>query len=509
MAGNLNAIPSIMKLNKTLSIFAAALAVTGLAGCEGEKDLIIIEGNLPIKTTTLYMVGDATPAGWSIDSPTPLSASGDDPLVFTWEGSLVKGEMKLCLVPGSWDNPFIRPANAGEEIGRQGLPETTFVMHAGDPDNKWNIADAGVYSLRFDLREWTMSATFLREADAPEIKPIETETLYIVGNAAPCEWNINDPSPLVKISDYKFVYEGPLVSGELKACLTTGSWDVPFVRPGSNGCRIDRNGIENDDFVYTASPDDKWIVAEPGIYRLTFDLEAWKVSAEYTGEFVPAARLYMIGEATDGGWSWDAATVVEASAGDNTLFVWEGELGRGSLKASLEKDFGAPFYRPAFADCVISADGVASHEMVFTDGPDDKWLVTDAGRYRLTFDTKAMTFDAVFLEEKLPALYIIGDATAGGWSLDDATVVNTKVSGLYTWTGELKEGEMKACLTRDFSAPFYRPSFAACEISESGAASSEMVFTTDPDDKWLVTLAGTYRLTFNTVAMTFEAEYIK
>ena len=34
-----------------------------LVSCDGEKDLKIIEGNLPIKTSTLYMVGDATPNG--------------------------------------------------------------------------------------------------------------------------------------------------------------------------------------------------------------------------------------------------------------------------------------------------------------------------------------------------------------------------------------------------------------------------------------------------------------
>ena len=46
---------------------AAVLLLTiALAGCEGEKDLIVIEGNLPIKTETFYMVGDATPAGISV-----------------------------------------------------------------------------------------------------------------------------------------------------------------------------------------------------------------------------------------------------------------------------------------------------------------------------------------------------------------------------------------------------------------------------------------------------------
>lgn len=99
-----------------------------LTGCDGEKDLKIIDGNLPIKTSTLFMVGDATPNGWSIDDPTPFTQNADDPMLFTWEGTLNTGEMKLCLVAGSWDNPFIRPANDQETISKSNVSGQTFVM---------------------------------------------------------------------------------------------------------------------------------------------------------------------------------------------------------------------------------------------------------------------------------------------------------------------------------------------------------------------------------------------
>ena len=500
-----------MKFKNIFTIFSALCASLLLTCCEGEKDLIIIEGNLPIKTSTLFLVGDATPNGWSIDNPTPMTASDDDPLVFSWEGQLNPGEMKLCLTKGSWDAPFIRPLVAGDKIGRDGIADALFDMHAGDPDNKWKVADKGIYSLTFDLRNWIMSAKFVREADAPEIIPVQTENLYIVGSATPNGWNIDEPTALEKKSDYIFVYEGPLDAGEMKACTTTGSWDVEFVRPSYDGCKINSSGAEAADFVFTAAPDYKWVVDEPGIYRLTFDLEHFTIAAEYTGSFTPTPKLYMIGEATEGGWSWDDAIVIEASEGNDGLFVWEGELGRGSLKASSVKDFEAAFYRPAVADCEISSEGVASHEMVLTEGPDDKWLVTTAGRYRLTFNTTDMTFDAVYKGESVdfPVLYMIGDATAGGWSLDDATPVTTDTENFYQWEGILNVGAMKACFTRDFSAPFYRPADSGCEISETGASSDAMVFTTDPDDKWTVTKAGKYRLTFAMSAMKFSAQYLE
>ena len=183
-----------MKFKNIFTIYSALCASLLLTCCEGEKDLIIIEGNLPIKTSTLFLVGDATPNGWSIDNPTPMTASDDDPLVFSWEGQLNPGEMKLCLTKGSWDAPFIRPLVAGDKIGRDGIADALFDMHAGDPDNKWKVADKGIYSLTFDLRNWIMSAKFVREADAPEIIPVQTENLYIVGSATPNGWNIDEPT---------------------------------------------------------------------------------------------------------------------------------------------------------------------------------------------------------------------------------------------------------------------------------------------------------------------------
>jgi len=499
-----------MNIKNIISIFSGLLMLVGLTGCDGEKELIIIDGNLPIKTSTLYMVGDATPNGWNIDAPTPLTSSDEDPLVFSWEGPLNVGEMKLCLATGSWDNPFIRPQNAGEEINKNGLADVTFKMHAGDPDDKWKVSEAGIYSLRFDLRNWKMSVDFIRDQDAPVIEPIATDVLYIVGDFN--DWNIDAPTQLDKKSEYIFVYEGALSAGEMKACITTGSWDAPFIRPEANGCKIDKNGVENEKFVYSVSPDNKWKVEESGIYRLTFDLQSWTIAAEYIGEFKPTPRLFMIGEATDGGWSWDAATVIEATADNDNLFVWEGELGRGTFKASEIKDFSAPFYRPSTPNCEVSDKGVDSHEMVFTESPDDQWLVTVAGKYRLTFNTSDMTFDAKFLEngpEKLPSLYMIGEATTGGWSLDNATEIATTTENIYTWEGVLKVGTFKACVTKDFSAPFYRPTYANCEVSENGVASHDMVFTTDPDDQWSVVKAGKYRLTFNITDMTFDAIYLE
>lgn len=137
-------------------------AVT-MTGCEAEKDLMVIEGNLPIKTSTLYMVGDATPAGWDIGNPTALTSSEEDPLIFFYEGHLNGGELKCCLTPGNWDAPFIHPLTQGREIGKSGISGENFQLYAGGDDLKWKVTEAGKYNLTFDLRNWIMKVTYLGE----------------------------------------------------------------------------------------------------------------------------------------------------------------------------------------------------------------------------------------------------------------------------------------------------------------------------------------------------------
>ena len=161
-----------MKINKILSSLTIVAAALLASACDDEKDLVVIEGNLPIKTSTLYMVGDATPNGWSIDNPTPLEATADDPLVFTWEATLNTGELKLCLTAGSWDAPFIRPVDNGTEINQTAIDGATFAMHAGDPDDKWRVTEAGVYRLTFDLRNWKMSTAHLGGKPLTPAEPI-------------------------------------------------------------------------------------------------------------------------------------------------------------------------------------------------------------------------------------------------------------------------------------------------------------------------------------------------
>ncbi len=500
-----------MKIQNILYTLAFPL-MCSLSGCEGEKDLIIIEDDLPIKTSVLYMVGDATPKGWDIVSPTPMTASDEDPLLFTYEGNLNVGELKLCTATGTWDVPFIRPLAAGTEIGKEPIVDASFKMHAGDPDDKWNVVEAGVYNLRFDLRHRTMSATWLREPDAPEIVPIETEALYIIGDATPSWWNIESPTPLEKKSKYVFVYEGGLSEGALQALLTPGDWAPAFILPMTADSKIGKTGIEAEQFNYSINHNNMWQVEEAGRYRLTFDLEHWTISTEYLGDY-SLEKLYMVGSATEGGWSLDRATEMTAVNGVEGEYTWTGYLSKGTFKASTVKDFDAPFYRPSSATCYVSETGITATDVVYTTSPDDQWNVVTAGNYTITINIDKMTIAAEFLGDpgKRPistdVLYILGDAAPGNWDINNPTPLEKKSDYVFVYEGKLFTGALQAtAVAGDWNVPFILPTVNGCKINKAGVENGELDYLVDHTNMWQVEEAGNYRLTFDLGKWTLAVE---
>lgn len=380
-----------------------ALVALVVSGCQSEKPYVTIEGELPIKTNTLYMVGDATPAGWSIDNPAPLVQNETDKLLFEWEGNLYGGEFKLYLVPGDWGNGAIRPEKDQREVSKTDIVNEKFVMYAGDPDNKWRVTEAGKYRLSFNLRDWTMSTTYLGGQDGPTIEPIETENVYIVGDGCPSGWDIGSPKALTKTADYTFVYEGNLYTdgeGAIKFCCTTGDWGCKWIRPQESNVEIGKAGVASEDFTYTVAPDDKWKVTEKGKYRLTLDLKNWKIAAEYLGEADPEGPvkncIYIVGDATPNGWNIDNPCRVEETETEG-VFEWTGNLVIGEFKACREKgqNWTQAFIHPNATTNLTSA-GISDQRFdEYAGGEDIKWVVQEAGSYTLTFDLNGMTFNAV------------------------------------------------------------------------------------------------------------------
>lgn len=100
---------------------------------------------------TIYLVGEATPNGWDINSATALESVEDNPYVFTWAGELKPGELKFtCDKQDDWQGAWFLAWKDGLEP--DGEEQQLVFSPNGDDgnDRKFKITEAGTYTIIFD-----------------------------------------------------------------------------------------------------------------------------------------------------------------------------------------------------------------------------------------------------------------------------------------------------------------------------------------------------------------------
>lgn len=233
------------------------------------------------------------------------------------------------------------------------------------------------------------------------------------------------------------------------------------------------------------------------------------------------AELYMIGGATQGGWSWNDVTVMQPVEGETGVYSYTGALKAFDFKIYPERDdywSGKPAYHPETENCEISKTGVASDKMVLTNEPDYKWLVKDAGVYTITVNIDAMTISATYVgeSEQPKTLYLIGDVC--GWSIDNPTACESEGDDVYVYTGEFQAGWIfqamreKGNWMADFIVPTEATTLetpsgsvtATVNIPEAGLENNACQSSSDHTKGWLVEKTGTYTLKFDLNSMTLN-----
>lgn len=206
--------------------------------------------------TKLWIVGDASPSGWDIDTPKEFSPTSN-PFIFTYEANLKAGDFKIAASLHDWCGQWYRPL-----VNHPDLTSTDVAQNSGcDVDNKWQItsSNAGRYKITLDTY-----------GNKIKINPV---MLYIIGDATPNGWNINSPAPMT-YADGVYTYTGPLTAGEFKFSKYKGDWcDDDWIIAASNGQSVSntaftiRHGCEGDD--------NKWKVqaADAGNYVITINPE--------------------------------------------------------------------------------------------------------------------------------------------------------------------------------------------------------------------------------------------
>lgn len=215
-----------------------------------------------------------------------------------------------------------------------------------------------------------------------------------------------------------------------------------------------------------------------------------------------ADRLVIVGEATWGGWNLGQSTVMQKSDENADVFKATVHLDANKeFKFLTELDWGKLEYR-AGASSVTLQSGVAA-ALVSSDenSVDNKFFVSESANYDIVCNLAEKTvvvtkaaYQATAL--KHTALWMIGSATKGGWSIGEGTIMRQDAANLtkYSARTELKPGEVKfgTNVYAGFDQMFYLR-----DLSNDG----KIVFGGD-DNKWDITEEGTYDVTVDVAAMT-------
>ena len=330
--------------------------------------------------SVLYIIGDATPNGWSLDAMEQMKKLDNG--IFTWTGKLVGGKSFKFLVQKDW----IPSYNKGVD------GNLVYRTSYDDPDEAFSVAETGNYQVDVNLLDMTINV----QASAAETPLFDS--MYLIGNMTgwsfePLSVDLIDPF-LFRLG--KYFDKG----GEFKFATTNGSWENNFKAPYANAPYTESSTV----FVSGFEPDNKWNLQDSEIgkaYKICFDIRKDK-ERMLMQEFVPYEMIYLIGSATPAGWTLSNATPMTAGS-DAYTFTWEGELKAGELKFTCDKKgdwMGAWFMaseagkapegvteRILFVD--KSSDWCKSQYLgvnVGDGGFDQKWNITEAGTYSITLN---------------------------------------------------------------------------------------------------------------------------
>lgn len=331
-------------------------------------------------STTLYLIGDATPNGWSADNATEMTRSTNG--LFEWEGTLTEGNFKFITTKGS----FLPSYNKADDGG--------LVLRTSDdePDNQWTITEAHDYKITANLLTGTIS---IEKTDG--VKPAFDE-LYLVGNCNGWGFDKMQQDALDKFLFRIGYYFANGKGGEFKFGTTPGSWENMYKATQSNAPYTDQKMT----LVKGFDPDNKWYLQDDECekaYKICVDIRSGKERMMMT-EFTPYQMIYFVGDATPNGWDLGNATAMTATSSPY-VFTWTGQLNAGELKFSCDKqsDWNGAWFMPVKNGTEPTGE---EESMLFIDKSnetfksqyltvnvgdiDQKWKITSSGTYTITLD---------------------------------------------------------------------------------------------------------------------------
>lgn len=247
----------------------------------------------------LFVVGDATWGGWSLDRTAVMIRDTGNPDVFRYTGWLEADKEFKFLAQTSWDKEEFRNASSDPYT----ISRLSYSDNNSAPDYKFKVGESANYTITCDLGAMTISVI---KSDYTRNRILHN-VLYLVGDATPGGWNLKESLPVAQdpADPMHFSATVMLKPGIFKIATNChGGYNEQkfFFRDPSDPGRLSEDSTD----------DRQWTIASSGRYTVDLNLATAAIS------ITPAAAGDNLGEYR--GWSRQGnAIVITAANGSLTL----------------------------------------------------------------------------------------------------------------------------------------------------------------------------------------------
>lgn len=217
-------------------------------------------------------------------------------------------------------------------------------------------------------------------------------------------------------------------------------------------------------------------------------------------------NLWIIGDATPYGWSTDDATALLSKFENESLYT-------GTIYLKANQDFKFMTV-PDWGNIEYgAAEGAELNngEISLARGTDDsgygKIQVSESANYYISVDTEALVATIVKSEYQdteitLSSLFLVGDATEGGWSVDNGTPLYQEKESPYVYSAlvNLKEGSFKIATVIKGGGSWDPKYYYFCDPSDP----SKIILNNSDDTQWIISMEGDYSVSVNTHTNTIS-----
>lgn len=302
---------------------------------------------------------------------------------YEWGGHLKQGDFK-----------FIKSRTSLTPSYTKGADDNTLVYNETDDGTEtlFHIDKDGYYFITVDVEKLTIASEY------PESI---YEKVWAIGDATPAGWQPFSAVPLTKINNIQFVYEGDLYAGELKFPLELDenyymSYLMPKTHHTEPGGDNTMEYVEKDKAV---THDYKWKITESqaGSYKIILDTYLMEITFAKIEipDNLPIKAVWMTGDATATQWKTPFKIAFRYNPDEKEgTFVWEGHLDLGEIKFPLSntQGFECDYLMPVVnGTSVTDAETMERKNFPDSQKNDYKWIVNEAGEYKISLNVIDMT----------------------------------------------------------------------------------------------------------------------